>query len=294
MISISGVQTKHSLRLDGRRLELTDHDGEYILKPVPHGDFENLAQMPANEHLTMQLARQVFGLDVAANALVRFRDGEPAYLTKRFDRNPDGTRSLQEDFAQIAERTEETHGRDYKYGLSYEEIGGLIRKHVGPYAVEIEKFFRLVLFNYLVHNGDAHLKNFSLRRDPDQGINILTPAYDLANTRLHLPHESETAMDLFQGDFATESFRANAYLAKDDFLEFGKRLGMRETRIAMILPEFSARMDAVEPLVARSFLDASLQKQYLELVHDRVKRLGYSYAAGTGKGRPGQSRIKRR
>src|SRR5688572_30822127 len=74
-ISISGVQTKHSLRRNGKVLELTDHDGEYILKPVPHGSFENLAEMPANEHLTMQMARQIFKVETAANALILFSDG---------------------------------------------------------------------------------------------------------------------------------------------------------------------------------------------------------------------------
>ena len=281
-ISISGVQTKHSLRLAGKRLELTDRDGEYILKPIPFGDLDHLPQMPANEHVSMQLARQVFGLQIALNALVQFRDGEPAYLTKRFDRNPDGTRIQQEDFAQIAEMTEETHGKDYKYGLSYEEIGGLIKKNVGPYAVESEKFFRLVLFNYLIHNGDAHIKNFSLLRDPEQGILLLTPAYDLANTRIHLPHESDTALDLFKDGFATESFRENAFLAKDDFMEFGRRLGLKEARVAAALAEFAHGVGEMEGLLARSFLEAPLRRKYLELARDRAGRLAYGFSGRKG------------
>jgi hypothetical protein len=42
-------------------------------------------------------------------------------------------------------------------GFPYEEIGDLIRKHVAAYQVEMEKFLHLVVFNYLVHNGDAPL-----------------------------------------------------------------------------------------------------------------------------------------
>jgi serine/threonine-protein kinase HipA len=46
--------------------------------------------MPANEHLTMQIARQVYGIETAENALIFFKDGAPAYITKRFDVKEDG------------------------------------------------------------------------------------------------------------------------------------------------------------------------------------------------------------
>lgn len=44
-----------------------------------------LKYCPANEHLTMQLAAQVYGIETAANTVCFFKDGEMAYLTKRFD-----------------------------------------------------------------------------------------------------------------------------------------------------------------------------------------------------------------
>jgi serine/threonine-protein kinase HipA len=117
-ISISGVQVKHSLKINKKGLELADQAGEYILKPIPNDSFENISEMPMNEHLTMQIARQVFKMSVAENALVFFNDGEPAYLTKRFDRDANGRKLLQEDFAQLSRRSEESHGSNYKYGRS--------------------------------------------------------------------------------------------------------------------------------------------------------------------------------
>jgi serine/threonine-protein kinase HipA len=57
-LSISGVQSKYSMRLDDKKLVLTDKGGQYILKPIPVGQFKHLDQAPANEHLTMQLAGQ--------------------------------------------------------------------------------------------------------------------------------------------------------------------------------------------------------------------------------------------
>jgi serine/threonine-protein kinase HipA len=49
--------------------------------------------VPANEHLTMQIAGQLFGIAVPPNACVELSDGEPAYLVKRFDRRADGTKN---------------------------------------------------------------------------------------------------------------------------------------------------------------------------------------------------------
>ena len=90
-LSISGIQTKISLALKDGRLEMVESSGRYILKPIPRGDYKRLEVMPINEHLTMQIARQVFKIDVAENALVHFADGEPAYLVRRFDVQGDGS-----------------------------------------------------------------------------------------------------------------------------------------------------------------------------------------------------------
>ena len=57
--SISGVQEKFSVLLEKNRLRLINEGehGAYILKPIPAAG-KNADQMPANEHLTMQIARQ--------------------------------------------------------------------------------------------------------------------------------------------------------------------------------------------------------------------------------------------
>lgn len=277
-LSISGVQSKHSLKLNGTMLELTEEKGEYILKPIMAGEFENLNSMPANEHTTMRLAKQVFHLNAAECAIVYFRDDlSPAYLTKRFDVVANGSRLPQEDFAQIAEVSEETHGKNYKYDFSYEKIALLMKRYVSTYAVEIEKFFKLVIFNYLVHNGDAHLKNFSLYRDATLNTYLLTPAYDLLNTRLHLPNESAMALDLFESDFETESYKICGFFGRDDFLEFGTRIGIPVKRVNRMIDEFIGRQKQISELLDRSFLTPELRIQFSEMVDDRIRAIGYSY-----------------
>ena len=80
-ISISGVQEKLSFILTKNQLRLTKkgEQGTYILKPIPR-DLKKVDEVPANEHLTMQIARQVYGVNTAENALIFFKDGTPAYI----------------------------------------------------------------------------------------------------------------------------------------------------------------------------------------------------------------------
>jgi len=275
-ISISGMQTKHSLKRVGKKLELTDRDGEFLLKPIPNGNMERPSEAPANEHVSMQIASQVYKIETAANALVFFDDGEPAYLTKRFDRTPKG-KLLQEDFCQLAGKTEDSHGKNYKYDASYEDIAEIMKRHIAPYPVESEKLFKLIVFNYFINNGDAHLKNFSVIRGAADDFYRLSPAYDLMDTRLHISEESDTALDLFKDGFSTESYNANAYYAKDDFLIFGLCLGMIRERVLTALDFPESKIEDVINLLNRSYLQASTRELYATHIRERVKRLRYSF-----------------
>ena len=91
-ISLSGVQSKYSLVIRNGKFELSkEHEqGTFILKPKLN-DFLYREYSPANENLTMQLAEQVYKIETAANGLCFFRNGEMAYVTKRFDIASNGT-----------------------------------------------------------------------------------------------------------------------------------------------------------------------------------------------------------
>lgn len=277
-LSISGVQIKHSLKLEENKLVLTEKDGEYILKPIPSSDFENVQSIPANEHITMQIANQVFNISTAENVLIFFADDEMAYITRRFDVLVNSERLLQEDFAQIANRSSQTHGLNYKYDYSYEGIAKLMKKYVATYDIEIEKFFKLILFNFLISNGDAHLKNFSLYKNQEYGDYLLTPSYDLINSSLHVPNERDTALELFDGDFMTKGFMHSSKYTKDDFIEFGSKIGLADKRIEKQLEEITSHVEDIEELIKRSFLENQIADKYLEKVKEKRERLQYSFS----------------
>ena len=91
----------------------------------------------------------------------------------------------QEDFSSIAGRTPQTHGENFKYRGNYLDMFDLMKKFLPAYRIEAQKLFKVLVFNYLFSNGDAHYKNFSLI-ETDMGDFRLSPAYDLLNTRIQI------------------------------------------------------------------------------------------------------------
>ena len=281
-ISISGAQFKQSLVLEKNKLRLTQpgESGQYILKPVPiRPPFGKQEELPANEHLTMQIAKQVYNINTAECALIFFRNGEPAYITKRFDYNTEGVKIAQEDFASLFGFARGKDGEEYKNQGSYEDITRTVKSHVSAYAVEAEKYYERIVFNYLFNNGDAHLKNFSLSQTPS-GDYVLSPAYDVIYTRIHIPSDSFFALKggLFSGDYSTDSFKVLGFYAYDDFYEFGMKINLMESRIRKILDKYRTKSKETSDFIRRSFLKAEIKELYLSHYIDRLKMLNNSYS----------------
>lgn len=266
-ISISGVQEKYSVILEKNRLRLI-HQGErgtYILKPIPTiGKKQD--QMPANEHLTMQLARQIFGIETAENALIFFKDGSPAYITKRFDINEKGVILAQEDFASLAGRTPQTHGENYKYLGNYLDLFHLMKIYLPSYKIEAPKLLKILIFNYLFSNGDAHFKNFSLIETP-MGDFRLSPAYDLLNSRIHISDK----------DFALEDGLLPPSLAqgkiKSQFFKLAEQTEISEKMFQDIFSIMVSKSAKVADMISCSFLNESTKRNYWQSYNLRLKQL---------------------
>ncbi len=266
-ISISGVQEKFSFLQEKNQLRLINEgeQGTHILKPIPTAG-KNADQMPANEHVTMQIASQVFGIETAENALIFFKDGTPAYITKRFDVLPDGSKLAQEDFASLALRSPQTHGEHYKYEGNYFQLFELLKQYVPAYPIESVKLFKLIVFNYLFSNGDAHFKNFSLIETP-QGDFKLSPAYDLLNSRIHINDK----------DFALEDGLLPIQFAKgkilQQFYKLAEMASISEKQVKKVYDNLLTNEDKVAVLVNASFLSDPLKRNYLQAYQTRLKKL---------------------
>jgi len=266
-MSISGVQEKFSLLLDKNKLRLIkeSEQGSYILKPIPVAG-KKPDQMPANEHLTMQIARQVYGIETAENALIFFKDGTPAYITKRFDIKGDGSKLAQDDFASLAQRTPQTHGEHYKYLGNYLNIFELMRSYLTTYKIEAPKLLRILVFNYLFSNGDAHFKNFSILETPF-GDYRLSPAYDLLNSRIHI-EDKDFALDdgLLPGNLAQGKIGLQ-------FAKLAQKAEISEKNFQEIMGLMVSQSDLVEKMVAASFLSETTKRSYFQLFQGRLKQL---------------------
>lgn len=266
-MSISGVQEKFSVLLEKNKLRLVQENeqGQYILKPIPNVG-KNSNQMPANEHLTMQIARQVFDIETAENALIFFKNGDPAYITKRFDVKDDESKWAQEDFASLAERTPQTHGENFKYVGNYLELFTILKKYTPAYTIESIKLLKVILFNYLFSNGDAHFKNFSLIETP-LGDFKLSPAYDLLNSRIHID----------DNDFALEDGLLPTNLAKgkitNQFYILGEQAGISKKQVGKVFKDLTLKQNKVLTLIEASFLNEKSKRNYTQSYQTRLNKL---------------------
>ncbi len=188
--SLAGMVMKYSMSMRGGRMAAPAHDedGDWILK-TPDPTFPAL---PENEYTVMSLARWV-GIEVPETVLWErdsiddlgdgaWRSAETtAYAIRRFDRSPAGRIHI-EDFAQVRG----TSGTgDAKYRSTVETVAGIAYR--GQDSDSLREMVRRSVFNLLVGNGDAHLKNWSLIYDDGRRAR-LSPAYDLVCTGAYEGH----------------------------------------------------------------------------------------------------------
>ena len=258
--AVPGVQAKLSLHITGttkegsdRRFTIVGLWGGYILKP-PTATYP---QLPEVEDVTMHLA-QLAKLKTAPHSLVLLQSGSLAYLTKRIDRTSKGKLAM-EDFCQLTERLTED-----KYRGSTEQIAQAILKYSATPGLDVVNFFELVLFSFLTGNADMHLKNFSILEQPGLGM-TLSPAYDLVNTALVNPDDTEELALTLNG-------RKNK-IQKEDFIAAMNTSGLGEKQQSNIFHKMSNALPLWLDLIDRSFMDEAFKAQYQFILLERMSRL---------------------
>lgn len=274
-ISVSGAQEKFPAIIKSGEIKIAGDDerSTHIIKPYPWDiTLHDRKLIPANEHVTMQIASQVYGIQTAANGLCFTPKGQPVYITRRFDILPDGSKLPMEDFASIIGKNEHTAGKQFKYNGNYEDIAKAIRKNVAAWMVDLERFFELVIFNYVYGNGDAHLKNFSLILVGDDYR--LAPAYDLLNTCLHI-EGSDFGLDegLSHEIEKSDIWERTGHPSRLDFEKFGIKIGLVKKRIDRILNKFSIFPDMTNHLLNQSYLPMKAKRSYARIVNERINRI---------------------
>jgi serine/threonine-protein kinase HipA len=257
-ITVPGVQPKLSLGWiktalenghQGRLTIMDVLDGNYILKPQ-NADYP---QMPENEHLTMKLA-EWFKIDIVPVNMIRLQSGELCFITKRIDRNPDGSKNHMIDFLQILELAD-------KYKGTLETLGKNIGDLSSNTLLDKLRFFELTVFNYIIGNNDMHLKNYSMFLS-EMGW-VLSPFYDLLNVKIILPEDKEDTALMLGGK--KENFD------KGYFDRLGAILKLNDKQINAVYKRLQKWLPKAIQLINSSFLDSDKQEAYKELIIERTK-----------------------
>lgn len=257
-ITVPGVQPKLSLGWIKNELEkghkgrltlMNALDGQYILKPQNN----EYPQMPENEHLSMKLA-QLFKLDIVPVNMIRLASGELCYITKRIDRNDDGTKNHMIDFLQILELVD-------KYLGTTEKLGKTIGELSVSTLLDKLRFFESTVFNFVIGNNDMHLKNYSMFLSKMGWV--LSPFYDLLNVKLILPKEKE--------DFALMMGGKKENFSKGYFDRLAALLGLNDKQINAVYKRLTKWLPDAVQLIEKSFLDEERKIDYENLISNRVK-----------------------
>ena len=249
-LSISGVQPKLSVRLEGDELVAAPVGGRFILKPQT----ATFPQLPENEYLCMQMAAEC-GIRTAPNILLPLADGSWAYVVRRFDRTGAGQKVSCEDMAQILGKP--------KYDGSYEQIGKALRQHCTFPDLDAQYLFERVLYCFVIGNGDAHLKNFSLLTQKDTVS--LSPAYDMVSSRIVIPEENEELALALNG-------RKNN-IARRDFLAFASTLGVPAGLVEDRIDAYADRDSWMTQKIGESHLATERKETFQGLIRDRLTSL---------------------
>lgn len=259
--TVTGVQKKLSLNLHvdaTERLTLVDYPVGYIMKPQT----EEYPALPEAEDLVMDMAK-IAKIKVVPHGLMKACKTF-VYITKRIDRNI--SRELvekyaMEDFCQLSEKLTEN-----KYQGSYEKCVDIIDEYSSYSGADKKEFFMRVLFSFITGNSDMHLKNFSLiELEPGNREFVLSPAYDLLPVNIvNLNDDEELALTL-NGK--------KAKIDRQDFMVLAEKCEMSVATANKIIDRMLNTLPEFVALVKNSEMPENLQKSFIQLMQERVKRI---------------------
>ena len=219
-MSIAGAQHKMLIiKSDDQILEpVGSAPSSHILKPE-HSKPDLYWQTVRNEWFVMNLAKAV-GLNVPNTEICYLP--EPVYIIERFDRKglfPEQLRVHALDGCQLLGLS-----RSVKYAQSsVEQLNNFTEKLRAKGKAKIT-IFNWAIFNALVGNTDAHLKNLSCLVTPN-GM-VLSPMYDLISTAIYDDEGRHLHAELSQ---TMGNAKVLGKLTRNDVFEFGEGLGLNKT-----------------------------------------------------------------
>jgi serine/threonine-protein kinase HipA len=253
-VAIPGVQDKVSARMIN--VPVAKANSRFVLKLDPP-EFPHLV---ANEAFFLEAGRRS-GLEMVEAEVVHDVEGLPGLLVRRFDRVPGDegavTRLAQEDACQVLAR----YPAD-KYRMTTEDVIAALAGVCRARPPAARTLLRQFAFAYLTCNGDAHAKNFSVRRD--RGEWRPTPMYDVPTSHVY-------------GDY-TMALRLNGKsredIGREDFVALGMAVGVRRPAAERALDDLCESVGLWLDELTQLPFDPGLLQKLRRAIEHRRDRLG--------------------
>ena len=212
--AISGVQPKTVALLQDKE---TLHVKEYIIKTWGE-EYPHLAE---NEYFCLQACKKA-GLKIPN---IKLSQNKKFLVVENFIFEEDSILGFEEILSLLDKN------RDKKYDGSYEQVAKIIYQFTTNKKDSLREYYKTVVMNYLLKNGDAHLKNFGLLFSQDFSKIYLSPTYDVVNTTSYV----------FRDKPALMMSGKKVWFAKDELVDFGVKNCLLTKREAVVLYEQCVR-----------------------------------------------------
>ncbi len=265
-LSLAGAQDKLPAFIKGTQFYLPKNSGSattHIIKPINAG----FTDIPRNEAFCMELAQRS-GFSIPNSKIMKLGDHE-LFVVDRYDRqevNKEIVRIHQEDFCQAmgypAERKYQETG-----GPGFLECRELIDEYLSNSGVTNRLLFiRMMVFNYIIGNHDAHGKNFSILHKKDFE---LAPFYDLVSTQVY-PLDNNFAMAIGQ------TFKLDR-INEHSFKKFAMDMNVRPKLLTSLVNEVCEIVkNNLSRLIAKhekNYDEAKIYKELNEIIKSNIIQL---------------------
>ena len=236
-----------------------------------------LDSIVTNEQLALSTASKC-GIIIPDSFIINTGEGkenEVLFATERYDRMISNQSSKinglyrplrlhQEDFAQAmgipSSRKYEKKTAEYMRGMF-----DILRRYSSDPVRDQLRLWDIIVFNYLIGNTDAHIKNFSLLYNSSLKSLRLAPAYDIVSTTVYDQSTRDMAFNI-GGVYSIDEIERGHFITAAKAVGLGERMAMK--RFDDMCGRFKkALKDSAEELVTAGYPKASE-------IHDRILESG--------------------
>lgn len=271
-MSLAGAQHKLAVVLENGSLfePMGSTPSTHILKP-DHSQRDLYDATAVNEWFVMSIAQEV---KLGVPAVYIRRVPEPVYLIERFDRQRVNNRLEREHVLDACQML--GLDKSFKYQQATPEtlrkILGLVR-NVAQTRIQL---FKWLVFNILVGNNDAHLKNLSFFVRADSYY--LAPHYDLLCTAVY----GESAAPWLEAELVwkPEGIRTHAEVTRASVISLGEAIGVNKALATKIINELAEGVSNAASAILNEYahaMNAGESRLVRRIVHgviaDMVRQL---------------------